>query len=56
MRLFFKFRYTAPLFTTDRTEATPASIDRSDKEDVTHIYNVILLSYKRSKIMPFAEM
>ena len=25
-----------------------------DKEDVVHIYNGILLSHKKSKIMPFA--
>ena len=26
-----------------------------DKEDVVHVYNGILLSHKRNKIMPFAE-
>ena len=26
-----------------------------DKEDVVHIYNGILLSHKKNKIMPFAE-
>ena len=31
------------------------SIDRwIDKEDVVHIYNGILLSYKKNEIMPFA--
>ena len=31
------------------------SIDRGmDKEDVVHIYNGILLSHKKNKIMPFA--
>jgi len=29
---------------------------RMDKEDMVHMYNVILLSYKKeNKIMPFAE-
>ena len=33
------------------------SIDRRmDKEDVVHIYNGILLSHKKNKIMPFAAM
>ena len=27
---------------------------RMDKEDVVHIYNEILLSHKKDKIMPFA--
>ena len=27
---------------------------RMDKEDVVHIYNGILLSHKKNKIMPFA--
>ena len=26
-----------------------------DKEDVAHIYNGILLSHKKEKIMPFAQ-
>ena len=31
------------------------SIDRRmDKEDVVHIYNVILFSHKKNKIMPFS--
>ena len=31
------------------------SIDRgTDKEDVVHTYNEILLSHKKNKIMPFA--
>ena len=31
------------------------SIKRSmDKEDMVHIYKVILLSYKKNEIMPFA--
>ena len=31
------------------------SIDRGmDKEDVVHIYNGILLSHKKNKIIPFA--
>ena len=33
------------------------SIDRGmDKEDVVHIYNGILFSHKKNKIMPFAAM
>ena len=32
------------------------SINRgTDKEDVVHIYNGILLSLKKNKIVPFAE-
>ena len=26
-----------------------------DKEDMVHLYNVILLSHKKNEIMPFAE-
>ena len=33
------------------------SINREmDKEDVVHVYSGILLSHKRNKIVPFAEM
>ena len=33
------------------------SISRGmDKEEVVHIYNGILLSHKKNKIMPFAAM
>ena len=36
-------------------EATEMSHDRgTDKEDVVHIYNGILLSHKKDEIMPFA--
>ena len=31
------------------------SIDRGMDKDMDHIYNGILLSHKRNKIMPFAE-
>ena len=32
------------------------SINRGmDEEDVVHIYNGILLSYKKNEIMPFSE-
>ena len=37
-------------------EATYMSISRGmDKQDKVHIYNVILLSHKKNKIMPYAE-
>ena len=44
------------LFTVAKTQKqTKMSIDRRmDKEGVIHIYNGILLNYKKNKIMPFA--
>ena len=49
--------FIAALFTIARTWKQPiCPINRvMDKEDVVHIYNGILLSQKRNKIVPFAE-
>ena len=47
--------FTAVLYTIAKTGKQPVSTNRrTDKEDVVHMYNGILLSHKNNKIMPFS--
>ena len=46
---------TAALFTVSQDmEATKMSISRGmDKEDMAHLYNGILLNWKKNEVLPF---
>ena len=47
--------HNSTVYNSQDMEANSMSINRGmDKEDVVHIYNGILLSHKKNKIMPFA--
>ena len=47
--------FTAALFTIAKTWKQPRC-PLINKEDVVHIYNGLLLSYKQDEIMPFAAV
>ena len=46
--------HCSPIYNSQDMKATSMSIGRGMDKDVVHIYNGILLSHKKNKIMPFA--
>ena len=46
--------FIATLFTIAKTGSNIMPIERGVDKDVAHIYDGVLLSYKKNKIMPFA--
>ena len=49
--------YNSNIYNSQNMEATQVSINKwLDKDILVYIYNGILLSYKKNKILPFATM
>ena len=46
--------HCSTIYSRQDREATSMSVNRGINEEVVHIYNGILLSHKKNKMMPFA--